>query len=350
MPDTHALQAYFVDRVHKIVSNHHKTMIGWEELFSDNLAKDVIVQVWQNGSYINRSLAKGNPTLISKGLYLDLFLPAYIHYKTPELLKITLDSLKSPLLGGEAAQWTEIADQYNIETRIWPRAAAIAERLWSPVSATDIEDMYRRLYILSAELDEAGLQHIGNYERALRRYTGGGDISSLKTLTDLLTPIKGYKKLFQQAFTSEIPYHQTSPLIEVSDVVFVDSEQRWKFREALQSYLKNKDAFSEKILLDFLNRWESNNDRIKDLLNTSKQLEAIKEHSKNLSVVAAIGLEAMEYLKKGTIPSQEWTAEKTNRLKEINKPYGDTELSIIAEIQAMVDQQSAQLPNQFPLF
>jgi hexosaminidase len=84
------------------------------------------------------------------------------------------------LKGGEAAQWTEIADKNNIETRMWPRAAAIAERLWSPSSVTDVDDMYRRLFVVSHRLDQQGLQHISAYERALRCYTNGDDISDLK--------------------------------------------------------------------------------------------------------------------------------------------------------------------------
>jgi hexosaminidase len=49
------------------VAKHHKQMIGWEELFSKNLAKDVTVQVWQNAAYTKQALDNGNPVLISKG-------------------------------------------------------------------------------------------------------------------------------------------------------------------------------------------------------------------------------------------------------------------------------------------
>ncbi len=135
------------------------------------------------------------------------------------------------MLGGEAAQWTEIADWENIEGRIWPGTAAIAERLWSPASVINIDDMYERLNVLNLHLDESGLQHFGNQEKALRRLSGTQDIAQLKQITDVLTPVRGYKRLFGRMSKPVQANYTTAPLNQVADIVFVDSRSKRQFRQ-----------------------------------------------------------------------------------------------------------------------
>ena len=349
IPNTHALQAYFVGRVKQILSKYHKQMIGWEELFSKEISKDITVQVWQNGAYTKQALEHGNPVLISKGFYLDIFMPAYIHYNNPDLPDDAKDSVKTGLRGGEAAQWTEIADQFNIETRLWPRAAAIAERLWSPATIKGDDDLYRRLFKLSEQLDDMGLQHISDYERGLRRISYQ-DYYTVKTLTDILTPVKGYKKLFAQLMKPETMSYQTAPLIQVSDIVFVDSRVKWEFRQAVTSYLINRDSISENYILNYLNLWQVNYDQLKHSFERSSQLKAVEMHSKNLSEIARIGLDALKKLKAGERPDTNWTNEKLTILKSASLAYGETELCIIPEIEALVKQQAAPLPESYPMF
>jgi N-acetyl-beta-hexosaminidase len=54
----------------------------------------------------------------------------YYNDPLPENLDLTNEQ-KKYILGGEATMWAELVDSTNIDTRIWPRTAAIAEVLWS---------------------------------------------------------------------------------------------------------------------------------------------------------------------------------------------------------------------------
>ena len=143
--------------------------------------------------------------------------------------------------------------------------------------------------------------------------------------------------------------YQAAPLIQVSDIVFVDSKVKWEFRTALKSYLDRKDVSSENILRSYLNLWQKNNDQLRDLFVASSPLRRVQEHSKNLSAIATIGLEALDKLKLG-MTDDNWINEKLAILKAANQVYGETELCIISEIEALVKQQVVPLPATYPVF
>lgn len=351
--NTDELQRYYVDRVYGILKKHQRKLIGWEEIFNEKLPKDAIVHKWipeSNGmikSYGKTSdfTSHGNPVLISVGFYTDVFMPAYIHYQNS-----VLQGLNDPqVLGGEAAQWTELADNENIDGRIWPRTAAIAERLWSPENVNDVEDMYRRLFVFNLQLDEQGFPHIANYERALRRLSNGGPIDNIKALTDVLSPVRGYKKLIGNMMKAPQNSYQTTPLTAVSDIIPVESEIKRKFRALVKLYLEKHDKDAENAIRTYLMAWQQNNTQIEPLFAGNKRLSEIQDHSKNLASAAAIGLEALERADKG-INDAAWVQQHSAQLDTYAKPHYETEIAVIPEIAELVVGHVVPEPESYPQF
>jgi hexosaminidase len=341
----HDMQAYFVNKVHLIVSKYGKKTIGWDDMFSKNLPKDVLVQVWSPmapPTLTQQVIEHGNPLILSKGLYLDHFYPAYIHYK--------IDFPSEEILGGECAQWTEIADGENIETRIWPRAAAIAERFWSPKTVTDTYDMYRRLFIISDELAESGLLHQANYDRMVKRFSAGYSYTATKNLMDVLTPVKGYKRLFRFMTLPESYAYAKAPLVRAADIAMIDPRNKWMFRNSVIEFLRTKNPEAEKTIRDQLTIWSANYQQLIPLFESSPLAKEIEAHSRNLSELSQVCLEVLDLILAGKQPGTEWFADKQSLLKAAAGSQGDVELSVLPELTALITQQLAGLPESYPLF
>lgn len=353
MQSTGELQRYFVQRMYDIIKKNHRQLIGWEEIYHNRLPSDAVVHKWipGNNEMIKSygtvdEFAKNHPVLISEGFYLDLFLPAYIHYNNPGLTGIQNNNL----WGGEAALWTEQADNGNFDGRLWPRAAAVAERLWSPASINDVDDMYNRLFVISHELDERGLNHIANYQRALRMLAHGESVEALQTFTDVLAPVKGYRKIMSSLFKPAQFAYQTTPLTAVSDIVFTDSETKRKFRNLVKVYLEHPDKNIEEQIRGYLQTWQQNDSILNACLHRDQRLKDVAEHSKNLAAAAAIGLEALDRTGKGTSNDTAWVKQKTASISAYSKPVAETEIAVLPEIRALVTGKLDAEPASYPLF
>src|SRR5208283_2878800 len=119
---------------------------------------------------------------------------------------------KTRILGGEACMWAEWVSPENIDSHIWPRNAAVAERLWSPREVTDVDSMYARLNALSQQLEWLGLTPRSARMYMLRRM-GGTDSLYLRTLADVTEPVKDYAR--SDSLKGPIDFH--APLIRMVD-------------------------------------------------------------------------------------------------------------------------------------
>lgn len=318
LKDNAALQAYFTARVQKLVAKRGKIMEGWDEVLQPNTPQDVVIQSWRGPESLAAAARQGNRALLSTGYYIDLNQTAAEHYAV-DPLPAALTSGPSALsaaqqkliLGGEATMWSEYVDPGNIDSRIWPRTAAIAERLWSPADVTDIPAMYARLSIVSQKLEYLSLQHNSSYPQMLRRMTGETDPLPLHVLGDILQPPLGYQR---EKFG---PYNTFTPLNRMPDAVHPESDVAREFQglvdALLSGHAKPRDWVQTR---RWLLLWRDNDARLEPLLPRSDLTEELIPVSLRLHQVSEIGLEALRYLRDGQAAPEEWRAQQTAFLEK----------------------------------
>src|SRR5204863_2642233 len=127
LADKHALQAYFNQRIARILQKHHKKMIGWDEILHPDLPPDIVIQSWRGQKSLAEGAKKGYAGILSSGYYLDHLLPAAKLYAVdPIRAEAGLTEQEAArILGGEACMWGEYVSPETIDSRIWPRLAAI---------------------------------------------------------------------------------------------------------------------------------------------------------------------------------------------------------------------------------
>ena len=192
LKNNEALQEYFTQRVEKIVSKHHKTMVGWDEILSPGMPEEIVIQSWRGQDSLAKAAQQGYRGLLSSGYYLDAMATAGTYYAVDPMSNA--DAALTPeqqkrILGGEACTWAEFISDENIDSRIWPRAAAVAERLWSPQQTQDVDSMYARLAAVNEELEQLGLRQRSNMGVMLARMAGSDEIPALRTLAEVVEPV-----------------------------------------------------------------------------------------------------------------------------------------------------------------
>src|SRR5207237_8777278 len=78
--DNHVLQAYFNQRILKILQKHHKKMIGWDEILHPDLPKDAVIHSWRGPASLADAAKKGYHGILSAGYYIYLIFTASEHY------------------------------------------------------------------------------------------------------------------------------------------------------------------------------------------------------------------------------------------------------------------------------
>ncbi|MGB7462053.1 MAG: family 20 glycosylhydrolase [Candidatus Acidiferrum sp.] len=299
------LQAYFSQRVQELVVKHGKTPVGWDEILVPGVPKNIVIQSWRGSEALATAAKEGYRGILSNGYYIDLGWSAARHYAVDPMggaaTNLTPEE-KERILGGEATMWSEYVNWENIDSRIWPRTAAIAERYWSPQSTTDVASMYARMEAESTRLEWLGLTHRTYQRQMVRRMAGVAapeETAALSTLTEALEPVKDYERE-----GDKVPPSNQTPLNRVVDAVHPESEVSRRFSVAVDQFQASSctDAAKAAELRGQLAAWARNDGRLQPLAQRSSLVQNVSPASEALSQAAELALGALDRIAQG-LPS-----------------------------------------------
>lgn len=167
------LQRYFIERIGKFLTGHHRRLIGWDEILEGGIPQDTAIMSWRGVDGAYSAAAAGHDAVLSPAptLYFDNrqsatdTQPGRGHvtsledvYKFDPMPASLAPDQRQHILGLQANIWTEhIRTEKRIEYMTFPRAAAVAEVGWSPTASLNWNDFLARLPDQLNRYDRAGI-------------------------------------------------------------------------------------------------------------------------------------------------------------------------------------------------
>lgn len=297
LKDNHELQTYFNIRLEKILKKYGKSLMGWEEIMTPNMPKSALIHSWRGvnegmepGESLIKAVKNGYQTILSNGYYIDLLLSVEDHYLVDPMPDVALTEAEAKrILGGEATMWAELVTPLTVDSRIWPRTAAIAERFWSAREVRDLDHMHERLNTISQFLELIGIQHVKSQEYLLRNIANYQDTHGLRQLTTISEPFKIYSRN-----AGGTQYKTYSPFTLFADACTADAKAVRSFRKLVDAYMDQSDPSVKKELTAYFKTWEGIADQLKTIAPHAPLVSRVIPYAERVGEIASIGAKALE--------------------------------------------------------
>jgi hexosaminidase len=336
LADNAALQAYFNQRLSVILTKHGKRMVGWDEILNPDLPASAVVQSWRGLEYLPQTVRAGHRAILSAPYYLDHMESAEDHYvdPLPDTLGLSPEEA-ARLMGGEACMWGEHIGPETIDSRIWPRLAAVAEKLWSPASVKDVHDMYQRLAVTNLRLAEVGLGQNEHTARMLHLEVGNGpDFQTMMSLLALSQPVT-----FGQRHRLQVGMTQQTPLTRLIDAARPDPQSRWGTLTLVERFVQ--DSGRSAVLRDSLRQtfaaWQALAPAVHAVAVRKPLARDGVAAADALARVAGIGSAALDRMAGTAAATRAWQDSARAVLDSATGPQGMLRLTVVDAVRWLVE-------------
>jgi hexosaminidase len=351
------LQAYFNQRLEVILKKHDKKMIGWDEILDPALPKTIVIQSWRGEASLADGARQGYQGILSAPYYLDgqkTSAQMFLADPVPSDTTLTAEQQKL-ILGGEVCMWAEQLNPETVDSRVWPRTMAVAERFWSPQSDRDVSDMYRRLRINSLKLEDVGLRHISGPEVLRRNLVLERNPEALQILASVLEPVS-----FHERYSGQHTNGLTT-LDRLVDAVVADPPSRQEIAgdvDALAGGFAAPPPSDPKLAVDlsgdvplgatpsrevalrrlrqrFLS-WQAAQPRLFEDVKETPRLSDAAVRAEQLGELAQVGLSALTYLESHTAAPAGWQAQQISILDAAEQPSALVRFTFLHSMRKLV--------------
>jgi len=331
------LQAYFNQRLLPILTKHHKKMVGWDEILNPALPRDIMIQSWRGDASLADGATKGYQGILSAPYYLNAQKTAEMMYLAdpiPADTKLTPEQ-QQLILGGEVCMWAEQLNSETVDSHVWPRTLAIAERFWSPQAVRDVPDMYRRLRVASLELEDVGLTHISGPQKLRRNLMGALDPEPLDVMASVIEPVSFHERYEGQKTDG------LTALDRLVDAVVADPPSRQAIArevDALEDTTQpGERAAAEMALRRRFTQWQQAAPVLEAWAHRSIRLSDIEGRAQQFGNLARVGLEALAYMDAHTQPPAGWQDAQMAVIGDAEKPVALVRFVFLPELRKLVE-------------
>jgi hexosaminidase len=199
--------------------------------------------------------------------------------------------------------------------------------------------MYQRLEDVSRWLDWFGLTHNSSYGPMLRRIAGSNDVSALRTLTDVVEPVKDYAR----EEIAAVEATSLSPLNRVIDAVRPESSTARHFADLVDAVVVGRAGAQAKgEVRALLTDWRDDQTNLQPLETQSFLLKEIVPISQDLSTVATAGLQALDYIERGERAPDAWATQQFSLLEQAQRPKAQLLLMVVPPVRKLVEASAGQ--------